>query len=73
MLPGAFPKHHAQADDDEESGAGMAPDYEGSDDYKIVPLPYAKLTLENGMFVNLQGSAVKANLIPSKTIIKKEG
>ena len=48
-------------------GAGMAPDYEGSDDYKIVPLPYAKLTLENGMFVNLQGSAVKANLIPSKT------
>jgi outer membrane scaffolding protein for murein synthesis (MipA/OmpV family) len=47
-------------------GAGMVPDYEGSDDYKIVPLASAKLTLENGMYLNLQGFNVKANLIPSK-------
>ncbi len=48
-------------------GAGMAPDYEGSDDYKFVPIPFANLALENGMFVNLQGLTVKANLIPSRT------
>ena len=48
-------------------GAGMAPDYEGSDDYKFVPIPFARLGLDNGMFVNLQGFTVKANLIPSKT------
>ncbi len=48
-------------------GAGMAPDYEGSDDYKFVPIPFANLALENGMFVNLQGLTVKANLIPSQT------
>ncbi|MGD8469875.1 MAG: MipA/OmpV family protein [Desulfobacteraceae bacterium] len=47
-------------------GAGMVPDYEGSDDYKIVPLASAKLTLDNGMYLNLQGFTVKANLIPSK-------
>jgi outer membrane protein len=48
-------------------GAGMKPDYEGSDDYEFVPIPYANLALDNGMFVNMQGFTVKANLIPSKT------
>jgi MipA family protein len=47
-------------------GAGMVPDYEGSDDYKFVPIPFAKLGFDNGMFVNLQGTTAKANLIPSK-------
>jgi outer membrane scaffolding protein for murein synthesis (MipA/OmpV family) len=48
-------------------GGGMTPDYEGSDDYKFVPIPLAKLAFDNGMFVNLQGLTVKANLIPSQT------
>ena len=47
-------------------GAGMAPDYEGSDDYKFVLIPFANLAFENGMFVKLQGLNAKANLIPSK-------
>ena len=57
----------AAADISIGGGAGMVPDYEGSDDYKFVPIPFAKLAFDNGMFVNLQGLTVKANLIPSKT------
>lgn len=48
-------------------GAGMAPDYEGSDDYQFVPIPFVKVNFDNGMFLNLQGLTAKANLIPSKT------
>ena len=47
-------------------GAGIAPDFEGSDDYEFVPIPYANLAFDNGMFVNLQGLTAKANLIPSQ-------
>ncbi|MBW2444105.1 MAG: MipA/OmpV family protein [Deltaproteobacteria bacterium] len=47
-------------------GAGMAPDYEGSDDYEFVPIPFARVAFDNGMFVTLQGLTAKANLIPSK-------
>lgn len=57
----------AAADISIGGGAGIAPDYEGSDDYKFVPIPFANLALDNGMFVNLQGLTVKANLIPSQT------
>ena len=47
-------------------GAGIAPDYEGSNDYEFVPIPFANLAFDNGMFVNVQGLTAKANLIPSK-------
>ncbi len=47
-------------------GAGMAPDYEGSDDYEFVPIPFARVAFDNGMFVTVEGLTAKANLIPSK-------
>ena len=46
-------------------GIGIAPDYEGSEDYEAVPVPFAKITWSNGMFFNLLGLKAKANLIPS--------
>jgi outer membrane protein len=48
-------------------GAGVAPDYEGSDDYEFVPIPFARVAFANGMFFNLAGLTAKANLIPSQT------
>ncbi len=49
------------------AGAGMAPDYEGSNDYEAVPLPYASVTWSNHMAINLLGNKAKVNLIPSPT------
>ena len=47
-------------------GAGVAPDYEGSDDYKGVPLLFARVAWESGMFLHLEaGSGLRVNLIPS--------
>jgi outer membrane protein len=45
----------------------MAPDYEGSDDYEFVPIPFARVAFDNGMFATIQGVTAKANLIPSQT------
>jgi outer membrane protein len=47
------------------AGAGMAPDYEGSDDYEPVPIPFAEAKFENGMYVKLEGLTLRANVIPS--------
>ena len=49
------------------AGAGMAPDYEGSDDSEGVPLPYFSAQWENGRYVKLDGAALKANLLASDT------
>lgn len=46
-------------------GVGLAPDYEGSQDYAAVPIPYVDVKWSNHMSVNLLGNKVKANLIPS--------
>jgi len=47
-------------------GAGLAPDYEGSDDYRAVPLLYARVAWESGMFLHLEaGSGLRVNLVPS--------
>lgn len=46
-------------------GIGLAPDYEGSEDYELVPIPFADMRWKNGMFVNLDGLTMRANLIPS--------
>jgi outer membrane scaffolding protein for murein synthesis (MipA/OmpV family) len=46
-------------------GIGIAPDYEGSEDYKPVPVPVADVKYSNGMFVKLFGLNLKANLLPS--------
>ena len=46
-------------------GIGVAPDYEGSDDYEAVPVPYGEVVFDNGMYISLQGLHLKANLIPT--------
>jgi outer membrane protein len=46
-------------------GIGIAPDYEGSSDYQAVPVPFADIKFGNGMYVNLLGLNLRANLIPS--------
>ena len=46
-------------------GVGLAPDYEGSEDYAAVPIPYFSVRWENHMSINWLGSKAKLNLIPS--------
>jgi outer membrane scaffolding protein for murein synthesis (MipA/OmpV family) len=46
-------------------GLGVVPDYEGSEDYEIVPVPTGSAKFDNGMYVKLLGLNLKANLIPS--------
>lgn len=46
-------------------GIGLAPDYEGSEDYELVPIPFVDVRWKNGMFVNLEGLTMRANLFPS--------
>jgi MipA family protein len=48
-------------------GAGLAPDYEGSDEYTVVPIPQFRYNWENGYYINLLGPTLRANLIPSRT------
>ncbi len=50
-------------------GLGVAPDYEGSEDYVPVLLPYARVDLDSGQFLRLQGNRLrgidfKANVLP---------
>ncbi len=46
-------------------GIGVKPDYEGSSDYELVPVPAGSAKFDNGMFVKLLGLNLRANLIPS--------
>jgi outer membrane scaffolding protein for murein synthesis (MipA/OmpV family) len=46
-------------------GIGVKPDYEGSSDYELVPVPTGSVKFDNGMFVKLFGLNLRANLIPS--------
>jgi len=46
-------------------GIGFIPDYEGSEDYKVVPDPVADVKYDNGMFVKLFGFNLRANLVPN--------
>jgi outer membrane protein len=46
-------------------GGGLTPDYEGSDDYTGVVLPYASVVWSNYMAVELLANRAKFNLIPS--------
>jgi outer membrane protein len=47
------------------AGVGLAPEYEGSEDYVAVPIPYVNLTWSNHMAINWLGNKAKLNLIPS--------
>jgi outer membrane protein len=46
-------------------GVGAAPDYEGSEDYAAVPIPYLGVRWSNHMSFNWLGNKGKLNLIPS--------
>lgn len=46
-------------------GVGVAPEYEGSEDYAAVPIPYVDVKWSNHMSINLLGNKAKVNLIPS--------
>jgi outer membrane protein len=62
VIPGA-----QAADVSVGGGIGFAPDYEGSDYYEAVPVPYFDVNYNHGMFVKLLGLNLRANLIPEKT------
>jgi outer membrane protein len=52
-------------------GAGFTPDYEGSEDYEFVPVPFAKVVWQQGQFVQLapdppRSLALKSNVLPSR-------
>ena len=46
-------------------GLGIMPDYEGSEDYEMVPVPTGSAKFDNGMYIKLLGLNLRANLIPS--------
>lgn len=48
-------------------GVGMAPDYQGSDDYKAAPMLMFKHDYDSGRFVKLYGTNLKVNLLADKT------
>lgn len=47
-------------------GVGLAPDYEGSEDYTGVPLLFAKIAWEDGGYVAFKGNQLKWNLLNDK-------
>ena len=46
-------------------GVGVAPDYEGSEDYEFVPVPFASIKWSNGMYFMLEGLTARANVLPA--------
>jgi outer membrane scaffolding protein for murein synthesis (MipA/OmpV family) len=48
-------------------GAGVVPEYEGSEDSKGMPLPYLNLHFENHMSLEWIANLMRFNLIPSAT------
>ena len=48
-------------------GIGVRPDYEGSSDYVLVPLPAGTARFSNGMYIQLLGLNLRANVLPSDT------
>jgi MipA family protein len=45
------------------AGAGFAPDYEGSEDYEVVPLLLARVQ-RNDLYLALEANTLRANLLP---------
>jgi MipA family protein len=48
-------------------GPGIAPEYEGSSDYKVVPIPFVSVRFSNDMSIQWIANLARANLIPSRT------
>ncbi|MFV0438304.1 MAG: MipA/OmpV family protein [Desulfopila sp.] len=44
------------------AGIGMGPDYEGSDNYTLVPLLYGQIGWGNGQYVALEGNQLRWNM-----------
>jgi outer membrane scaffolding protein for murein synthesis (MipA/OmpV family) len=70
-LPAA--SHAAETEVAIGGGVGVAPDYEGSDDHKAVPLPFASVRQDNGRFVELVGNTLRANLWPDIAVHPRTG
>ncbi len=49
-------------------GAGVVPDYEGSDDYEGVILPAVEARFNNGMYFEMLGLNARFNLIPTSWV-----
>ena len=64
LIAGFIPAAHA-ADVSLGAGVGLAPDYEGSEDYQAAFLPYVSVAWSNHMAISLLGNKAKVNLIPS--------
>ena len=64
LITGLASAAHA-ADVSLGAGVGLAPDYEGSEDYEAVPIPYVNVIWSNHMSINWLGNKAKVNLIPS--------
>ena len=47
-------------------GIGVTPDYEGSNDYEAVPIPWLEVVFENNMSISIVGSQGRVDLIPDK-------
>jgi outer membrane protein len=47
-------------------GLAFVPDYEGSEDYKAIPVINARLNLNNNMYIGFLGNTLRANLVPSQ-------
>ncbi|WP_170975489.1 MipA/OmpV family protein [Martelella alba] len=71
-----MPLAHAQEPQDQNGrgitgqftlGAGMAPEFEGSDDYKAVPLVLGRVAYET-YYLEIQGSSARINLSPLPNI-----
>ncbi|MEJ2729290.1 MAG: MipA/OmpV family protein [Deltaproteobacteria bacterium] len=48
-------------------GAGIAPDYEGSSDYRAIPVPFVSVRFSNNMSIEWLANTARANLIPDRT------
>ena len=47
-------------------GAGLVPDYEGSDNYTFVPMLYGRYSYGDGAYLQLQGTELKWNILSDK-------
>jgi len=47
-------------------GGGLAPDYEGSDEFDAFPIPQVRYNFPNACNINLLGPTLKVNVIPSR-------
>lgn len=44
-------------------GIAAAPEFEGSEDYEAVPVPYVSVVWESGRFLNFSGNSMRLNLL----------